>query len=1801
MEIFLERQPDSCLPKLLSAKLADEERFELAKYLTHLDATTLDSSTSSNLGELISWLVSSGLAPAPALKEASLMIEVSFVEDKKWDETDFLLRPLMMSELLSHPVTSLAAHQLHLLRNYVGLEESTGKKRQAIKSFIRFSTSQDLDTRLALLQDEFTNRTRKDLLDILKLRDPKSPLDDAFVKGARKQVSEVPFPSCRDWLAVDGLLLPAVVIRAHSTHLSDLLQQAEQFASDLSEILLGWLKDVKNEILQDGWMLGWRIFCAAAAMRDLFVDERDKKKAEVKMAMLERAAMDLLNQLLGQDRLKSSPLRQLTVSKGVPRTIRWRVDSGGGGCDLYDFENTADECRTYKMFVAFAASVDLLDSKSFEHLRESLYKQLAFVKGFLDTSFDLQLVTKNNLKSLVLEDQLMSNFNLISATSEKPNFLTSPLHPLTLKVKLLGARKKELPNLVAANSFRLHKMAEDKWSDLFGLNQALVFEVLESIQPGRLRCTLGEVADDVLVAVETLSTLSRNYDFWQNSEDYDGLLELSLGLKSFKAALSAMSFTLKANPDCPEEMLQELEAIFTDEGREALIVSNARKALQNAKHGEVLMTTGFILIELMLTFVLDKRCLLEAEIFRLNEEIISAKTTMISDHLCHTLHVGEMVAHHPIHHRLRSLVESNTSEISRLEKLLPVRIEDTQELVQEIRQVADGFLSKTFIENLDSQAKFLSWKSSLLNYARDMEVKFTSFPDVLAVLNCAIANIVCGLHTLRKQERAESIKDLDALRSVIELSHKSLPAPYQGHIWSEESGIVYGPESLLRRNDLSALSRLEFTIQVLERKKKTLSVETGEAITKWMLDLTRNASSLVSILERVLAPAIIKSFRFSLQHLLVTSREKHRLLALAPIVHSVKVRTEELLTDHWPENPNLTEIVVKANQLLEHSLWDQESSFQLALEGMAKCVGAWNKNAPTRYSISFAKATNFLSSWYQKEIRQLVEVREVVDKGWEEKLSSFAGTFTILCEEMAASGKLEWLFTLSANFLLAGTTGDFKMRLSALEQVKNLFIGVDESAAQVISAVLSLSTWCESAVMEKLEAGRKATNKKAISAAKILSLVREEKTFVKIRRERAKLARDCNNVIITPLPQLQWHKIEPPKILLEPIEEVEVEKVEDVIEFTSSDGTLLGNSYSMAQTAKSFMDTAAKVLSQDHLGDLNQVGELVKTLQMLNDSSKKSEVYTARKSVDALFKTLKELGLSYRLGNMHKLDCASVVSSFGGEPATEAVSGCLALTECLVEALRRNADRLQPQFEERALGFARHGVLIVLETSCYFRSLKKSIAQLTADMSCLRELHWLHRQGISRQSFDAVANRGERLHQLLTPFELKTEIRMKLDEIQKFRAEARRRIIEKQSLESLIKTTFDAAFFICESYSALKPILNEDTMIVYSVACKLKQELQGLQNSTLPSSAVSKEFSGFCKRFLTRCLNATKDCKKYLLEKEKQDTGFFSSEKLWNIVQIMDSGKRAGDLSFLLHQAKTSKAQMDFLAAGLPILNVYANFCHMVCSWSSQVVWHNTSFLCSTVKAFALFSAVAPASKDDDQDVEGDEQQGDAKESSGVGLGEGEGGKATTEGVDSEDLFEQNVEQEQEQNGDRGDDKAKSDRADDFVDYSDQMPEDSHMSDGASEDEDDDNGDNEDLSDEEGEAANQDEAGNKDEVLNADEWKQQEEKEEDKEENNESSDQKTDFQNQSEQKDQPEEESNDLVERPEEEIEEKRQRQPDAEEDGDIEDQRDDGEVNPHDEPEIEDLDLPDDEGCLDEGENGSDQSEDMELDGESS
>ena len=362
---------------------------------------------------------------------------------------------------------------------------------------------------------------------------------------------------------------------------------------------------------------------------------------------------------------------------------------------------------------------------------------------------------------------------------------------------------------------------------------------------------------------------------------------------------------------------------------------------------------------------------------------------------------------------------------------------------------------------------------------------------------------------------------------------------------------------------------------------------------------------------------------------------------------------------------------------------------------------------------------------------------------------------------------------------------------------------------------------------------------------------------------------------------------------------------------------------------------------------------------------------------------------------------------------------------------------------------------------------------------------------------------------------------------------------------------------------------------------------------SLPDS-LREKMTASLQSILLRMLNGLQQAKKRLepaSSSEKPPPAFKSAERMAGALEAMRLRERTDELSDLV-SAKENLERLGFdatahashlLGEARPIVFNCLSSAGAVLDACGQLSDGASSFAFSELRLLTDFCSHEFANDEENQE-DGQGKEEDNLE--GCGLGEGKGDKATTEGVESEDLFENQVdenekeEQEQEENGDE--------KNDDHVDFSQKM-------DGENKDLDDKEGDDEsdeDDKDDEEDAGPEDIEEDKanDEELKPEDWGEEEEEEkEDKgeQEQSDSASAKQEERQGQEQQEQPQEAR---------EEEEKRERKPDDQTGADIENQEDDNYHNPDfKEEEIEDLDMGDD-GNLDgdEGEN-EDGEEEME------
>ena len=628
--------------------------------------------------------------------------------------------------------------------------------------------------------------------------------------------------------------------------------------------------------------------------------------------------------------------------------------------------------------------------------------------------------------------------------------------------------------------------------------------------------------------------------------------------------------------------------------------------------------------------------------------------------------------------------------------------------------------------------------------------------------------------------------------------------------------------------------------------------------------------------------------------------------------------------------------------------------------------------------------------------------------------------------------------------------------------------------------------------------------------------------------------------------------------------------------------------------------------------------------ERLNSHDLDKQRYHSCKIVDAFFKQFKEsVGISYSIGAKLNVSSRTVLSSFDLSASPSSMFCCLAQLDLLTRNLRKPKKHMSPTHIERAKGFASHSVLQIvtldrarLQNAEHWKAIRSVILGARRDAAVDDRIS-SRLESFSRALGSLVASAGsviglfEGIEEDFTEFDTKFA-RSATESWAKMRADLsaenhERTFLEvRQSVEEFRKRVLEVPG---DHQVHLDPC-RESFKIIEELTSSNWSEIQK-ETKNLTRGAASK-MSKSLQSTLNKMLGGLQQAKSKLREvelrpNEGQEPSFKAMERLHAAMDCLGLKARSRELRDAL-AAKADLERLGFdgteMAEMFAEAAIVAGGCvecaEVIISVAEQFSALANTFVFSELGMLSAFVSHEFSSDDNEQeegDAAGDKGElGPAAE--GCGLGEGTGEKATTEGVDTEDLFENPAEERKEEENEENEEEG-SKKDEEHVDFSDRLD------DGKSRDLEKDSGDdeesNEDSGDEEGDEGPEDveeDAVTPDdaEELKPEDWgdevddeKQDQEggKEEEEEEG------KEDVNNAERGPDQ----NNDRSGTQQEKDEEKRARQPDDQTGADIESQEDDRFHDPeYKEEEIEDLDMGDDDeaGNMDDGEEDN-ADEDME------
>ncbi len=1767
-----------------------------------------------------------------------------------------------VSVISAHPSSATAIFQMDALRDLLRAVPPGFARRLIVISFLKFSDRETLPLRMHLLRKHFVGLEDFDGDEAEKLltREGGLMMDSRFFHHREGH------DYSDDNFRVIGLELEAAraLVPLSSTgttvELAEMLDMASESVMVLFAALSKWRRRNSCHIDDGTWLLLWQVLSASCFAHDSFQTDRTAGDMRTLLAVARRKVVRACRLVVAEEdgaaevRVAAEELfKEIALDIRVHTEKSWRLEGGGGTRSV---KSSKEERMRYKEILSFAEGCSPYSSVSgnFEDMRKRVFTHAAFMTSICNAPQPIPLLsTPNDLLSTSLEDALATTASLVhlaASGDDDDDCHLSDLLPLDTKLALhpATASKFSWTHLQKSNSVLLHHLLrEDGGGDVVRLAAAALEEKLGGDDGEGSGSSLEKVADTVALVAETYWLLQQNWRPWKAGSLQRWRLLSEVALASFKCALKDLGFCGERGASLAtflRHLKQSLSADTTEKLSELLneCISGAEVneiGGDPASAGRLVVDSSLALAEIASSLLSDRLATLETEAALLRTMAAEARLRMRADRCCLTLSCGgeespdAVVGHHPLHARLSAFADESEEEADRLDASLPVRVEPWEQLESEVRGLLDGPMDGDVVRTLfgqladaseEARVKFRTWKKSLANFVRDVQVKFSSYPDVVSPVCAAVLQAVTGMtiiaeHSGTKCVGAVRLQTLDGLQPLSDICcHR--PGPVHCNLDMREEN------ALLR---LDVMTKISASFPRRERSDELLS---GKAVSPRAL-MGRDDSASVEFTRLTLGATsgedlmgfepprqecLLHSCKLALGRLLAANVAKGDLLALVTPTEAARATVTRLLEDHWPDNPVLLEISDRLRKLLSHSVWDSERSFHLALEDVLRKADEWNRQSPARYAIPLSGLKGTLESWKRRTIMQIKDVTADLEARTKARCVGLSTGVLQLCSKICSSPapahKGLWLAAVILCFEQSTEVLDRETRCASLAQLADIYHDVQGEVSKIFSIGKMLSEPFEEAVAEEVGKRRKACEKKLADGVKLM-LVNREGDFVKIGRERGKKLQECTELFTQPMPPLDADKLGTPRAAQDEsfhVADKGRRTKAEVLQFYGDDGTNLGGSWKMSEIARGMLKSVSKSLLQEGAGleSLAEEAEGVKSLlgglRSTNKESK-SEVYVARKAVESLMKELRESrGLFRPQGSLAGGVGGLVLVGEAGRIISSDVAECLLLLDEMTRSLRTNAGNLAPHFEERALGLARHAVLRMLEAQASMETFSRSTQVVHESLREMRSFCFDERV-VSKVI--TICRRLDRLVGMVKGQRMVEKLRLLKNCLSEaVDSDGEDKEMGRKLVERLEACKLEV-FHLCERYAELRERASPPA---YREAAAILKDANGTLKMLSMTGAAEHSpwppFERFLKSLLVRCLGSVKSVQKLVSQEDfgAEETPF-SHPHLTKVFELMDVPERAAEVKFLTSSRRLSLNERQLLLEGEPILDVYGQLCTCVEKWARTALSSDTRYLGNVLRCLSFFATIprVKENKDDDgrdgEEVDGD----DLKPSSGVGLGEGEGEKATVDGVDSEDLFENVQEEQQGERQEKEEDRGGEDKNEDFVDYSDQLQED-RLTD-QSENEGDDDEDKEDgddkMSDVEGETDNKDEDQHKkDDLLNSEDWKQ-EKSDEEKEEEEESMDKKeesrqADFLTEEETMKDQQEVTNDMVDEPVDD-KEKRERLPDTEETNDIEDQTDDGQYNNQEDPEVEDLDMDNDDQHLDDLDGGdSDQEKDMDVEG---
>ena len=986
----------------------------LAKHLRSNDLILCDLSAAAGFNSILQASVSCGLSSSVALHLARETIA------KATTTLDVPLQlfptPSASVALVSaHPVAATAIFQLNVLDRLMARQHDRGLLRHLVVSFLKFSTRESLPLRLHLLKQHHgvgEVLREEELLPIWGGKEMEDHLDRRFFGEVSQDASDDNFRVLRlDLTASRSSVLPSNPA-ASSVELSNMSRKVEASVDAFLDSLADW-SDGQMPVSCDTetWLLLWKATSPACALREVF---EGRTEGEVKMLLsMGRRMLEETCHLLTE---RGFSTRLTGLSPGFLVGIKALPSKGWTIVGEEERWPSQEECQRSKELLTFAegCSPYLDDVVDLEESRRRILTHMAFLSGVCNVPRGgrILLSGRNDYRTASLEDALTSASNLTrfcveEEEEEASSLIPSLLHPLSTKLALNPAtgHKMRWSRLQRGNAMLLHHLLrQEEAEDVILLaRNALNRKGNEEEE----HCSsLEGITDAITFATETRWLLARNWKAWKAGNLQDWRLMYDVATALFRDAVKSLGYS----GDRGENLLTFLNLMKSSLPGDLDQVLNRCIASVTAFEenssplgaGRALVACSLALGEIVSALLFDRGASMEAEATLLRSLSSGARFSARADLCCFTLSYDDptlvedcpFVRHHPLHSDLSTLSEECGTRASALEASRPVRIEPWQQLESEVRGLLDdGPMAGDVVWNLVRQltsgeeegtrAKLDTWKRSLANFVRDVQIKFSSYRDVIGPVCAAVLQAMAGMTIVARQTVTTSLQKLD--ESFPCLSQTTTP----------------------REDDF--------------RKLK----ETYE--TTYSLASSFQEESLLS---------------FSQQTLRLLLSTKRSLLELLPPALAARASTARLLEDHWPDNPVLLEIERRLGRLLSHSVWDPERSFQLALEETVVKVEEWNGGCPARYAVpAVSEMRAILDGWKRTAILQFKKVTAELEAGarsdgalLSERLSQLSAR--VMCSSDLGSRR-KLLAAAAFLFIQSATVLDYSTRCQVMYSIIN--------------------------------------------------------------------------------------------------------------------------------------------------------------------------------------------------------------------------------------------------------------------------------------------------------------------------------------------------------------------------------------------------------------------------------------------------------------------------------------------------------------------------------------------------------------------------------------------------------------------------------------------------------------------------------------------------------------------------------------------------------------------------------------------